>query len=211
MPMTVESWLLFTATEAALSLSPGPAVMLVVAYGLSNGWRTSLFATLGILVANALYFAVSATGIVSLIMASYELFSILKWAGAAYLIYLGLMAIFGRPSPITVSRLDREQAGGSQIFWSAMGLQLANPKALLTFVALLPQFIDPHAPIGMQMSILAVSSMVPEFLILFGYGMLASRAGKWALQPRFARITDRIAGSLVLLAGVLIASVKKQN
>lgn len=208
MPITLQSWLLFTLTEAALSLSPGPAVMLVAAYGLSHGWRRSVFATLGILLANAFYFAVSATGIGSLIVASYTLFTAIKWAGAAYLVYLGLAAILGKSSPITISRLDTAPRSRLQTFWSAVTLQLANPKSLLFFVAILPQFVDPHAPVALQMAILAASSILPEFLILLGYGMLASSASKWASQPRFARMTDRVAGSLVLVAGILVASVR---
>ncbi len=205
--MTPASWLLFAATEAALSLSPGPAVMLVVACGLSHGWRRSLYATLGILSANALYFALSATGIGSLIAASHDLFTVVRWIGAGYLVYLGLMAIFGKPSPLTISSLAGRPSGGAAIFRSAVLLQMANPKSLLMFVAILPQFIDPGEPIGVQMAILAATSIVPEFFILLGYGVLASRASAWATQPRYARITDRVAGSLVLVAGILVATV----
>lgn len=207
--MTPSTWLLFAATEAAMSLAPGPAVMLVVACGVTHGWRRSLFATLGILCANAIYFTLSATGVGSVIAASHDLFVVVRWIGAAYLVYLGLMAIFGKPSPLTISNLAGRPSGGAAIFRSAVLLQLANPKSLLTFVAILPQFIDPAAPIGMQMLILAATSMVPEFFILLGYGMLASRASAWATQPRYARITDRVAGSLVLVAGVMVVAVNR--
>ena len=95
------------------------------------------------------------------------------------------------------------------IFRTALLLQLANPKALLMFVAILPQFIDPASPVGPQMLILAALSIGPEFCILLGYGLLADRASAWATQPRYARITDRVAGSLVLLAGILVASVNR--
>ncbi len=205
--MTMQSWLLFTATEAALSLSPGPAVMMVVAYGIARGWRTSLFVTLGILSGNAIYFAVSATGIGSLILASPTLFMAIKWLGAAYLVYLGLSAIFGRPSPMTISRLEGKPQSARRIYASALMLQLTNPKTLLMFVAILPQFIDPHQPVGLQMIILAACSMIPEFFILLGYGMLASKASHWATQPRYSVITERIAGTLVLAAGIMVAAV----
>lgn len=207
MAMSLESWLLFTVTEAALSLSPGPAVMMVVAYGISRGWRTSLFVTLGILSGNAFYFALSATGIGSVILASPGLFTAIKWAGAAYLVYLGLSAIFGRPSPITISRIEGKPQSGRRIYANALMLQLTNPKTLLMFVAILPQFIDPHQPVGLQMSILAACSIIPEFFILLGYGMLASKASHWATQPKYSVITERIAGTLVLAAGVLVAAV----
>ncbi|MBC3916173.1 LysE family translocator [Undibacterium sp. CY18W] len=207
MAMTLESWALFTATEAALSLSPGPAVMMVVAYGIARGWRTSLFVTLGILTGNAIYFAVSATGIGSLILASPKVFMAIKYLGAAYLVYLGLSAIFGKPSPLTISKLDGVALSGRRIFSSALMLQLTNPKTLLMFVAILPQFIDPKEPVGVQMMILAACSIIPEFFILLGYGMLASKASHWATQERYAVITERIAGTLVTGAGIMVALV----
>ncbi|MFZ6642088.1 LysE family translocator [Undibacterium sp. TC4M20W] len=205
--MNLESWALFTATEAALSLSPGPAVMMVVAYGIARGWRTSLFVSLGILTGNAIYFAVSATGIGSLILASPKVFMAIKYLGAAYLVYLGLSAIFGKPSPLTISKLDGVALSGSKIFSSALMLQLMNPKTLLMFVAILPQFIDPREPVGVQMLILAACSIIPEFFILLGYGMLASKASHWATQERYAVITERIAGTLVTGAGIMVALV----
>jgi len=207
MAMNLESWALFTATEAALSLSPGPAVMMVVAYGIAKGWRTSLFVTLGILTGNAIYFAVSATGIGSLILASPKVFMAIKYLGAAYLVYLGLSAIFGKPSPLTISKLDGVALSGRKIFSSALMLQLMNPKTLLMFVAILPQFIDPREPVGVQMLILAACSIIPEFFILLGYGMLASKASHWATQERYAVITERIAGTLVTGAGIMVALV----
>ncbi|MBI3730752.1 MAG: LysE family translocator [Burkholderiales bacterium] len=205
--MNLESWALFTATEAALSLSPGPAVMMVVAYGIARGWRTSLFVTLGILTGNAIYFAVSATGIGSLILASPKVFMAIKYLGAAYLVYLGLSAIFGKPSPLTISKLDSVALSGRKIFSSALMLQLMNPKTLLMFVAILPQFIEPKEPVGVQMLILAACSIIPEFFILLGYGMLASKASHWATQERYAVMTERIAGTLVTGAGIMVALV----
>jgi threonine/homoserine/homoserine lactone efflux protein len=207
MVMNLESWVLFTLTEAALSLSPGPAVMMVVAYGIARGWRTSLFVTLGILTGNAIYFVLSATGIGSLLLASPRVFMAIKYLGAAYLIYLGLSAIFGKPSPMTISRLDDKALSGKRIYTGALMLQLTNPKTLLMFVAILPQFIDTAQPVGLQMLILAACSIIPEFFILLGYGMLASRASHWATQERYAVITERIAGTLVIGAGIMVAIV----
>ncbi len=203
----MNNWLLFAATEAALSLSPGPAVMMVVAYGIARGWRISLFVTLGILTGNVIYFALSATGIGSLILASPKVFIAIKYTGATYLVYLGLSAIVSRPSPITLSKLDSKPQSGKRIFSTALMLQMTNPKALLGFVAILPQFIDPQKPIIPQMSILAACSIIPEFFILLGYGMLANKASHLATQPKYSVITERIAGSLVLTAGILVAIV----
>ena len=207
MTFSIQSLTLFTAAEAAMSLSPGPAVMMVVAYGIARGWRTSLFVTLGILTGNAIYFALSATGLGSLIAASPKVFLGLKYAGAAYLVYLGASAILGRPSPISISKIDDVRMNGKAIFRTALILQLSNPKTLLTFIAILPQFIDTNAPVGWQMLVLALCSIIPEFFILLGYGMLASKASHWATQDKYVLITERIAGALVLSAGVLVALI----
>jgi threonine/homoserine/homoserine lactone efflux protein len=204
-----DTYWLYVATEAALSLSPGPAVMLVVAYGLSQGARRSLWASLGILSANGLYFALSATGLGALLVASEAFFVAIKWAGAAYLVYLGLAALLGQPSPITVSRSAARGASPRAIYLSGLTLQLANPKTLLFFVAILPQFVDPRLAVGAQMAWLAAGSVIPEFFILAGYGFAASRAARLATDPRFARLTDRAAGVLVLAAAAMVLGVSR--
>ena len=202
-----ETYWLYLLTEAALSLSPGPAVMLVIAYGLTHGARRSVFAALGVLTANALYFAVSATALGAVIAASRPFFITVKWLGALYLVYIGVSAILGRPSPITASDASAPDGSARAIFLSGFSLQLANPKTLIFFVAILPQFVDPALPIGAQMIWLAVGSIVPELLILGGYGYLASRAAHFAADARYARVIDRIAGVLVLGAAALVLTV----
>jgi threonine/homoserine/homoserine lactone efflux protein len=202
-----DTYWLYVLTEAALSLSPGPAVMLVIAYGLTQGARRSVPATLGILSANTIYFALSATSLGAVIAASPAFFTAVKWAGAAYLVYAALSAIFGQPSPLTVSDPGSRNVSRWRIYLAGLSLQLANPKTLIFFVAILPQFVDPKLPVGAQMIWLAVGSVVPEFFILLGYGFLASRARRIATDPRFARWTDRVAGVLVLIVAALIVTV----
>lgn len=202
-----DTYWLYVLAEAALSLSPGPAVMLVIAIGLGLGARRSVAATLGILAANAFYFALSATGLGAVLAASPRFFVAVKWAGAAYLVWLGLRAVFGQPSPITVSQQPAGVSTARGIFTTGLTLQLGNPKTLIFFVAILPQFVDPGLPIGAQMLWLAAGSMVPEFFILLGYGYLASRLTHLATDPRYVKWTDRIAGVLVLGAAALVVSV----
>jgi homoserine/homoserine lactone efflux protein len=201
-----DTYWLYVLTEIALSLSPGPAVMLVIACGLAHGARRSAYASLGILGANAIYFAISATALGAVLVASREFFTAVKWVGAAYLVYVGLSALFGRHSPITVSTASRSRAP-RDLFLAGLTLQLANPKTLIFFVAILPQFVDARLPIGPQMIWLAAGSIIPEFCILAGYGWLASRARRIATDLRYARWTDRVAGALVLGAAALVIIV----
>ena len=204
-----DTYWLYVATEAALSLSPGPAVMLVIAYGLAQGARRSLWASLGILSANGLYFALSATSLGAVLVASETFFSAIKWAGAAYLVYLGLAALLGQPSPITISRSSARGGSPRAIYLSGLTLQLANPKTLVFFVAILPQFVDPRLPVGAQMAWLAAGSVIPEFFILGAYGFAASRAARLATDARYARITDRAAGVLILAAAAMVLAVSR--
>lgn len=202
-----DTYWLYVLAEVALSLSPGPAVMLVIACGLTWGARKSLYATLGILGANALYFAISATALGAVLVASKTFFIAVKWLGAAYLVYIGVSALFGRPSPITIGREESSSGAPRALFLSGLTLQLANPKTLVFFAAILPQFVDPKLPVGPQMAWLAAGSIIPEFFILGGYGYLASRAARLTRDPRFARYTERFAGVLVLGAAALVLSV----
>lgn len=202
-----DTYWLYVLTEMALSLSPGPAVMLIIACGLAHGARRSTWASLGILSANAIYFAISATALGAVLATSREFFTAVKWIGAAYLVYVGLSALFGRPSPITVSKATARSSSRRDLYLAGLTLQLANPKTLIFFVAILPQFVDARLPIGAQMAWLAAGSIIPEFFILAGYGWLASRARRIATDPRYARWTDRISGALVLGAAALVICV----
>src|SRR5262245_8124516 len=169
-PVDWTVWLMFALTEGALSMTPGPAVLFVISQGLRCGTIDSLGSALGILAANAFYFALSGTGVGATLAASGRLFTAVKWAGAAYLLYMGAMALF-RPRPVHTMRGASEGAGAARrtLFFRGLVLQLTNPKALLFFVAILPQFIDRNRPIVFQIFLLGVTSIVLEFVVLAAY------------------------------------------
>jgi homoserine/homoserine lactone efflux protein len=176
--MTFKTWLLFLVMESVLSASPGPAVFYVVSQGVRARRRT-LPATLGILSANAVYFSLSATSLGALIAASARFFTIAKWVGAAYLVFLGiksLRAASATQAAVLEQTASASDAGRRQVYLGALTLQLSNPKALLFFLALLPQFVDARRSVPPQMLILAATSMLPEFCILLTYGWLGHRA-----------------------------------
>ena len=217
--MTFKTWLLFLAMETALSLSPGPAVFYVVSQGVRGALRRTLPAAAGILSANGIYFALSATSLGAIIAASAQFFTVAKWVGAAYLIYLGVKALRSADSLHSVALAGDAAAGGAAdlrgVYLGALTLQLANPKALLFFLALLPQFIDPARPVVPQMLILAATSMVPELCILTGYGWLAHRAvqssARFGVTGGMNRWLARIEGAGLLGCATLVLRFNRGN
>ncbi len=209
--MTFKTWLLFLGVETALSLSPGPAVFYTVSQGIRGALRRTLPAAAGILSANGIYFALSATSLGAIIAASARFFTVAKWVGAAYLIYLGHQGLALRQFD-ALGCAGWESSGKQQdlrgVYLGALTLQLANPKALLFFLALLPQFIDPAMPVVPQMLILAATSMVPEFCILTAYGWLAHRAvhatAKFGVTGNMNRLLARIEGVGLLGCATLV-------
>jgi len=204
-----EVWLLFVMTEAVLSLTPGPAVLYVLSQAIRRGHAKSVWASWGILSANAAYFVLSATSLGAVIVASYKLFFLIKWLGAAYLVYLGIGSFLGKSSVMSLPEAGADSRSGVRILRDGFFLQGANPKALLFFTAILPQFIDTRHNIAFQILVLGISSIVVEFAILFTYGQLAGRVLATARSPRFERVTNRIAGSLLIGAGVGLARLRR--
>lgn len=208
--MTFTVWLTFFATEIVLCLTPGPAVLFVVSQALRYGGRRSLWANGGILLGNLLYFVLSAVGIGALIASSYELFVILKYAGALYLIGLGVMTILGRGAALRPD-VAAPEITGRRLLLRGFLLQAANPKALIFFTALLPQFVSPSAPIAPQIAILALTSTAAEFFVLGTYGFFSGRAAVAASTPRFARMTNYAAGALLVIAGAALGLTRESE
>jgi homoserine/homoserine lactone efflux protein len=207
--MTWQLWLLFVTTEAVLSISPGPAVLYVLSQAIRRGPGKSVWASWGILSANAMYFILSATSLGAVIVASYKIFFLIKWVGAVYLVYLGLCSLLGKSSVLSLPEEKTDSRSGTRILRDGFLLQSANPKAILFFTAILPQFIDAHHNVAFQILVLGISSIVVEFIILFIYGQLAGRALATARNPRFEKATNKIAGSLLICAGVGLARLKR--
>ena len=178
--MKWEVWLLFVITEVVLSLTPGPAVLYVLSQAIRRGPAKSVWASWGILSANA-----------------------------AYLVYLGIGSFLGKSSVMSLPEAGADSRSGVRILRDGFFLQGANPKALLFFTAILPQFIDTRHNIAFQILVLGISSIVVEFAILFTYGQLAGRVLATARSPRFEKVTNRIAGSLLIGAGVGLARLRR--
>jgi homoserine/homoserine lactone efflux protein len=202
----------FAVTEFLMSLTPGPAVLLIVSQGMRSGFRSSLRGVAGILTGNTIYFALSAAGLGALLLASATLFQIIKWLGIAYLLLMGIrMLVSKRSAPPSVERTP-----GSRLTLFSQGLvtQLANPRAIVFFTALLPQFISAgRASAGStgvvrQFVVLGLVSIAVELPVLAAYGWLADRGGS-LIPEKFSSLPERVAGGFLIGAAVRLAWITR--
>jgi homoserine/homoserine lactone efflux protein len=210
--VTLQAWLWFCATETVLCFTPGPAVLLVVSLSLTSGARAGFGATLGILAANAFYFILSATGIGAVLLASYDLFFLIKWAGALYLIWIGARMLLLLDGGFEGAVAEGGKPGsrrGLKPFAHGLVTQGANPKAIVFFTALLPQFIDPASPVPMQVAILGISSVLIEVGVLGLYIAACHRARAVVRRPGLSNLLSRAGGLLLIGAGAGMAALRR--
>lgn len=200
--MTLHTWLAFLLVAIGFSLIPGPAVVTVISAALRGGFRVSLAVNAGVVVGDAVFVSASALGLGALLVASQPLFLAVKWLGIAYLAYLGVRALLTRGQAYA---FDAPGAGG-RAFRLGLTTQLANPKIVLFFGALLPQFVDPARPVALQFAILGATFVVVDALVFAAYGALAHRARTWLRSPRAMRVTSRISGAAMLGVAARLAT-----
>jgi homoserine/homoserine lactone efflux protein len=207
--MTFGAWALFCMTETLLCLNPGPSALLVMSLGLTRGQGAGIRAAVGVLAANAVYFALSASGLVAVHSLSAEVFLAIKWVGAAYLIWIGARMIALSFRARGEGRTLSAPASRRRPFWQGFVTQGANPNLLVYFTAILPQFVDPARALASQVAILAASSFAIELTVLTLYSALASRVGQRA-APRFRLVAERLGGGLLVAAGAGLASLHRE-
>jgi homoserine/homoserine lactone efflux protein len=202
--MSLRIWLLFCATDTVLCLTPGPAVLLVVSQAMSRGMWSGLAASLGILATNAVYFALSATGVGALLAGSSRVFIVVKWLGAIYLVWMGVRMLLTKRAAV-----QRPEAAPEALTRNAFSLgvvtQGANPKAIVFFTAILPQFVDPSAAIVPQIVILGITSIAIELGVLSAYVATCHAARGLVGETRFARRLQRLGGAFLVAAGAKLA------
>lgn len=194
--MSADRLAVFTVTVFVLACTPGLAVLLVVSHGMRNGWRAGVRGALGILTGNTIYFILSALGVGALIIASPRAFEVIRWCGVGYLVYMGARLLFTRGTAGPSETRTEPNA-----YTQAVLVQLANPKAIVYFTALVPQFIDPKLPMPRQFFWLCVISNVTEFPVLAAYAIAAHRGGHF-LE---GRTLARVAGLCLIAAAVKLA------
>ena len=207
--MSFELWIAFTLASAALLAVPGPTVMLVVSYALgygrSSGWATVPGVTLGDFTA----MTISLLGAGAVIAASATLFTILKLIGAGYLIWLGIQ--LWRADP-TFEDADRSNGTSNRrMFWNAYIITALNPKSIAFFIAFVPQFIDPVAPVFTQFAVMEATFLALAAANVAIWAVLAGQMRAQFKKPSVLRLANRIGAGFLIGAGLLTAAMRRQG
>ena len=207
--MSIEIWLAFAAASAILCIIPGPTVLLVVSYALGQGWRTALPMAIGVALGDFTAMTLSMLGVGALLLTSATLFTILKYIGAAYLIYLGIKLF--RAGGVLDARPRTDAVSAAKMLSHAWLVTTLNPKSITFFVAFLPQFLDPHTDFLTQMLIFEATFLVIAFANAFGYAFVAARARNLVRNARAISVFNKTGGALLIGVGVATAAVKSGN
>lgn len=203
--MTVDFnlWLALLVAAMLISLSPGAGAITSMSYGLSHGMRNAAFAVLGLQVGLVAQLLIVGIGLGGVIATSETLFRVIKWTGVAYLIWLGVSHWRAAGS------IHLKQAEGGfrahRAFAQAVLVNLTNPKATVFLVALLPQFINPAKPQAPQLLIIGLTLVAVDVVVMTGYSGLASRLRRLVANPRAVVRLNRVTGSALVGAAVVLS------
>lgn len=203
--MSIETWAAFVAASSILLVIPGPTVLLVVSYALGQGWRTALPMAAGVALGDFTAMTLSMLGLGALLAASATLFTVLKWVGAAYLVWLGIKLWRAGGALDAPPRTDA--ASAARMLGHAWLVTALNPKSITFFVAFLPAFLDPRADFLNQMLVFETTFLVLAFANAFGYALVASRARGMVSNARTIGVVNKVGGGLLIGAGVATATL----
>ncbi len=201
------NWELFAAfllITVVLVITPGPIVTLVIATGATQGIRAALTTVAGTTLGNAILLAAIAFGLSWVLKNAVVLFEILRWGGAAYLIWLGIQA-WRRAGEAAVDA----PPSGHVHFWRGVVVALSNPKTIAFFTAFLPQFIDPGLPVERQLAVMCTVSVVLAACTDSGWAVAAGLGRAWFIKSWRAKLLGRLSG-LALISGGLWLSLARR-
>ena len=200
--MTLETWLLFVGTVLIFMATPGPSHLLMLSVSMSNGFRRSLATAAGDLTANALQIVLAGLGLAAILTASRYGLAVVKWAGVAYLMWIGIRQIIASYRD-GGSVLHAPRASLRALWFRGFITSAANPKAVVFFAALFPQFLHPEFALAPQIALLGITYIAIDGSFLAVYGKGASWLAQ-RLQGRHRRWIERAAGGSLLAAAVLL-------
>jgi homoserine/homoserine lactone efflux protein len=207
--MELETWLGFLAASWIISLSPGAGAIASMSCGLQYGFWRGYWNALGLQIALVAQIAVVAAGLGAVLAASELAFTLIKWFGVAYLVYLGVKQWRALPADLADESTIRPIGKPLSLIFRGFLVNISNPKALVFMLAILPQFIDPAAPLLIQYVIIAATMVSVDLIVMAGYTGLAARVLRALKTPAQQRRLNRTFASLFVGAAGFLATLHR--
>jgi homoserine/homoserine lactone efflux protein len=202
--MSVDLWLGFLLAAIVISLTPGPGAVTSMSAGLQHGYWVALRAILGLQAALLIQLVIVAGGLGVLLATSALVFDLVKIAGAAYLIWLGIQK--WRTPINAVGETGVAPVAPNGLFLQGLLVNLSNPKAILFIAALVPQFVDPGSPQWPQFLLIGLTMCAVDMVVMSGYALLVWRLRRWLRDVRALRMQNRLFGGFFITAGLVLGA-----
>ncbi len=199
--MTLQIWLAYVTTLLIFMSTPGPSHMLMLSNSMTSGFRRSLATAAGDLSANTLQILIVAVGLVGVVRSSPEFFVVIKWLGVSYLVFVGIVVFHRESGPLTTTGLAERSP--RELYLQGFLTSAANPKAIVFFAALLPQFINTALPTGEQFLLLGATYIVVDACFLIAYGAFSAWIAE-RFRYQIGHNMNRISGVLFIVAAILL-------
>lgn len=206
--MSLSLWITYLVATLILSVTPGPGVFSSISSGLHHGFRLGLWNGVGMQAANAILVGVVSLGLGAILLASETLFAAVKWVGVAYLVYLGIVTWRSPPRAFEEDR-DDDAHTAWQVFVRGFLVNITNPKGIIFFAAILPQFIDVARAQWPQYAIFAATTFCVDLVVMMGYTALAARVFRVMKEPAHLRWVNRTLGGTFVAAGLALAGFRR--
>lgn len=207
--MELHVWLAFASASAALLLIPGPTVLLVLSYALSQGRRVALATVAGVALGDLIAMSASLAGLGALVLASSQLFLLLKWIGAIYLVYLGIKLFRSAKGASLALPHEASATSPRKVFAHAAAVTALNPKSIVFFIAFVPQFINPAAPLAPQFGLLVATFIGLAAVNALAFALLADRLRQKISRPAVLTALTRLGGGALVAMGVATATLRR--
>ena len=209
--MTLATWITFFLACWAISLSPGPGAIASMTAGLNHGFRRGYITVFGLVLGIWTQVLIVAAGLGAIIAASSTVFTVLKFCGAAYLVWIGISQWRASDKPLVAAATDAPVLSARQLIVRGWAINATNPKAAVFMLAVVTNFIDPTRPLLPQYAIIALSLSFTDLVVMAGYVALAARVLRALDEPHHVRIMNRSFGSLFIVAGTLLATFRRST
>ncbi len=208
--MNLTLWISFVGTVLIIGITPGPSVLLATANSMNYGVKNTVGTILGDLSANAIQIILSSLGLASIIVSSGEIFSLIKWVGVTYLIYMGITKIVSQPKTGEFTNQKKDK-NFLKLYSEGFFMSASNPKAIVFFAALFPLFIDQTLAFIPQILILGATYLIIDGVCLLLYVKFASKLKKYLQNKEKVHLQNKIIGTLLIFSGLMLSAVKKAN